>query len=769
MHRPVKYVEKALTYAAAAAWFVFARVNRIHPNPSFTPRWSDKPLLKSWQKSKPPLGWPRETDSLCPRCVPEIRKRILDGELPVDILKTQKVGEVKAQVIERDGKILMVKDCPIHGHFEDVMAVDSDFFSHLEKVFPGRDIAAHNDERLHHHGTSTIKHGRGSVLTIDLTNRCNMMCDPCFMDANQVGFVHELSWEDIKKLLDDAITIKPKRQMSVQFSGGEPTLSPYFIEAVRYARKVGYTSVQAATNGLEFAKSKEFCRQAAEAGLRYVYLQFDGIGNAPNSHRKVGNLFDVKLRAIENLYEAGVDIVPVTTIVNGINNEQVGRIIKFALDNPRVISFCSFQPVSFTGRDEAITDERRQAQRYTLSHLAHDVRSQTGLGEPARDWFPISFMGTFSDWADLVHGPNTDWGQLSCGCHPNCGVGFAVMVDKQTKEAAPIGQFLNLDRLATDVQKINDAARGKFLSTLGMVLAIMRNFDPFQTSTHFSIFSMLKKFDKGFGVSAKARSGGYGKVTGDRTREDIERRRQDRWNVLFIAGMWFQDLFNYDFRRTEQCIIPYATQEGEISFCAYNTGIGWRNIIEKMHMSATLSKWYAEHGRHEIFAGGKKVEIEPVMDDLKSLQLNRDLITEEEQHDLDALGIAKNSREEKIRARDARLRGTAATGREAKPSSAAVEVQGFGPADQAVIREGAPAPARREPNYEEMMKLYRQHVLHEKTAGPDFVPLTSIGPSSGNGKNGNGHGNGNGNGDGLDVTEITEKETTEKSEEVFTD
>ena len=73
--------------------------------------------------------------------------------------------------------------------------------------------------------------------------------------------------------------------------------------------------------------------------------------------------------------------------------------------------------------------------------------------------------------------------------------------------------------------------------------------------------------------------------------------------------MWFQDLFNYDFRRTERCIIPYATQEGEISFCAYNTGIGWRNIIEKMHMTATLTKWYEEHGRHEIFAGGKKVAL----------------------------------------------------------------------------------------------------------------------------------------------------------------
>ena len=431
----------------------------------------------------------------------------------------------------------------------------------------------------------------------------------------------------------------------MQFSGGEPTLSPYFLEAVAYARKVGYNSVQAATNGIEFAKSLEFCQKAAAAGLRYAYLQFDGIGNAANSHRRVGNLFVVKLQAIENLHKAGVEIVPVTTIVNGINNEQVGRIVKFALDNPKRMSFCSFQPVSFTGRDEAITDERRAAQRYTLSDLAHDVKKQTGLGEPARDWFPLSFMSTFCDWADLVHGPKSEWGQLSCGCHPNCGVGMAIMVDKETKEAVPMTAFFNADRLAKDVAKINDAARGKFLSSLGMALTITRNYNPFAAPKHFTLWAMLKKMDKSFGVTGRD----YGKVTGDRTIEDIERRRRDRWNVLFIAGMWFQDLFNYDFRRTEQCIIPYATQEGEISFCAYNTGVGWRQIIEKMHMTATLTKWYDERGRHEIFAGNKSV---PIGAPQHSLVLKNELVTVEEQHDLETLGIAKNAREEKARARD---------------------------------------------------------------------------------------------------------------------
>ena len=96
MHAPIKYAEKALSLAANGAWHVFSRVNAIAPNDSFTPKWSDKPLQKSYQKTKPPLGWPRETDSLCPTCVREARQAILDGKKPVDILLNEKVGEIKA-------------------------------------------------------------------------------------------------------------------------------------------------------------------------------------------------------------------------------------------------------------------------------------------------------------------------------------------------------------------------------------------------------------------------------------------------------------------------------------------------------------------------------------------------------------------------------------------------------------------------------------------------------------------------------------------------
>jgi hypothetical protein len=147
--------------------------------------------------------------------------------------------------------------------------------------------------------------------------------------------------------------------------------------------------------------------------------------------------------------------------------------------------------------------------------------------------------------------------------------------------------------------------------------------------------------------------------------------------------MWFQDLFNYDFRRTERCIIPYATQEGEISFCAYNTGVGWRNIIEKMHMTATLTKWYEEHGRHEIFAGNKAVGLDTTA---HTLNLDAEAVGKGKQTDLDEKGIAKNAREEKLRARKAQQENQRMAEmyrqvvlKEAKPEIATgLQIQGLG-------------------------------------------------------------------------------------------
>ena len=593
-------LQRALSTTARHLWPVIRRLNRAIERPAPQPSWAPAPLPKRRERSFPQLGFPRETDSLCPRCVKEVRSDVLSGKTDLRTLIDGRPGEIRAHIVEevRDGRptILMKKECSTHGVFEDVMAIDAEFLRRIERLYPGRDFLAPLT-KLREHGSSSIKYGRGSVLTVDLTNRCNMMCDPCFMDANQVGFVHELEWDDIAKILDDALTVQPRRQMSIQFSGGEPTLSPHFLRAIRYAREKGFFAVQCATNGIRFAQEPDFAREAKAAGLRMAYLQFDGVGNEVNSHRKVGNLFDVKVRAIENLHAAGIDVILVVTVVNGVNDHEVGRIVDFAIENADKVTVVSFQPVSFTGRDEDISDEQRARQRYTLSHLAHDIKAQTGVTEPLRDWFPLSAMGPFSDLTDHLLGERADWGSMKCGCHPNCGVGTVLFVNKKTKQAVPLTQFLDLEALLSDLQDITDAARGRTLTLAELAIALLKNFDADASPVTFP--TLLKQF--------LSQTGARGKKIGEHESDAGE----FEWRVLFVAGMWFQDLYNYDFRRTEMCIIPYGTQMGEISFCAYNTGIGWRQVIEKMKATASVAEWNRTRGRHPVYAKNQALPLSP--------------------------------------------------------------------------------------------------------------------------------------------------------------
>ncbi|MCL2450853.1 MAG: radical SAM protein, partial [Polyangiaceae bacterium] len=332
-----------------------------------------------------------------------------------------------------------------------------------------------------------------------------------------------------------------------------------------------------------------------------AYLQFDGVGEEANAHRKVGNLFEVKLRAIENLHAAGIDVVLVVTVVRGVNDDQVGRVVRFAIENADKITVVSFQPVSFTGRDEDITEAERTAKRYTLSHLVHDLHDQLGATEPLRDWFPLSAMGPFGDLTDLLLSERSDWGALQCGCHPNCGIGTALLVHKETKQMVPLTEVLDLEGLLSDIREITDAAQSRALTIAELLVALCRRFRGEAAPRGFGLSTLFRQFLSQTGAR------------GDRIGAYASDAHEFSWRILFVAGMWFQDLFNYDFRRTEMCVIPYGTQEGEISFCAYNTGVGWRQIVEKMHATATVADWYKTRGRHAIYAKNQALPLHPAL------------------------------------------------------------------------------------------------------------------------------------------------------------
>ncbi len=224
-----------------------------------------------------------------------------------------------------------------------------------------------------------------------------------------------------------------------------------------------------------------------------------------------------------------------------------------------------------------------------------DSRATTrGRSTSYRDWYPLGSLGAFTWLADHLRGPDTAFGGLNCSCHPNCGASAILVVNWQTRSWTPLTAFFDVEGFLRDTNVITDTARGRSLSKIQALLAFIRNLNPAS--------------DAG---GALAREVPEARQPEDGRARSSSSREEDEWNIVWVGGMWFQDLWTYDFRRTEMCVIPYATQEGEISFCAYNTGVGWRKIVENMHMVATTRDWFQSRGRHSIYAGNRTMPLGP--------------------------------------------------------------------------------------------------------------------------------------------------------------
>src|SRR5437773_10899133 len=145
-------------------WKAFQAINRRLPEGELpSPKWAPGKMLKSYERSAPTLGFPRVTDSLCPRCVPEVRNALIKGEMDITTLISGNPGEVKAHILEENGRVLMLKVCDKHGPFEDTLSTNLEFTRRIAGLFFGRDFKCSEDKEVHRHGTSTIKFGRGAV------------------------------------------------------------------------------------------------------------------------------------------------------------------------------------------------------------------------------------------------------------------------------------------------------------------------------------------------------------------------------------------------------------------------------------------------------------------------------------------------------------------------------------------------------------------------------------------------------------------------------
>ena len=595
-----------------AAWSFARNIDSILPHGKLPqPSWAPSPLPRSSERVLMPTGVPRRTLSLCPNCNRESVEAVTRGEASLADFR-DRPGIIEAEIVEEAGSILMRKACEKHGPFQDVLSNHPVFFKRMESLGFGKDFNCAGDETVHNHGANSIKTGRGTYLIVDLTNRCNMFCSPCYMDANAASYVHELDMQDVTALFERATSFKPQREINVLFSGGEATLSPIFLDAVRHAKSKGFHRLHVATNGIRFAQEKDFALKAKMAGLHAVYLQFDGVTEEKNSHRGIGNYMDMKRRALDNIAAAGMKTTLQVTVENGLNNDGVGDIIRFVADRVEKIHGIIFQPIMFCGRDEDISADERYARRYPVSQIAYDLQAQTSFGwEPMRDWFPVSAYAVFANLCDVLH-PEAALGSLFCDIHPNQGIFSPILIDSSTGEIVPVAEFFNVEQFLRDVVDITDLGRGPAITKAMVAISAVRNFDRTMAPADFGLDQLRRLLVDCF----------YRVAGSDPRWSERAYSYADSWKLVMITPMSFQDLYNYDLATMSDSKTPVATQEGEITFCAYNGG-RWRKIVEHLHQTASLAEWNRTHGRHPIYAKGKEVDLGAAKRELVQIEKQR--------------------------------------------------------------------------------------------------------------------------------------------------
>jgi len=510
------------------------------------------------RESAVPAGLPKKTESLCPECL----------------------AVIPATLVEDAGKVVMQKACPDHGSFRDIVWSDVEMFLRVEKwAKDGVGVQNPAIEKAKQCpfdcGLCDLHLSHTGLANVDLTNRCNLRCPICFANANAAGYVFEPDYDTVVKMLKVVRAERPVPCPAVQFSGGEPTIHPRFIDIIAAARELGFAQVQAATNGIKFAESIEFCQKVSDAGLNTLYLQFDGLRPEIYKRARGRDLLDVKKKVIENFRKVThhSSIVFVPTIVKGVNDDQVWPILHYALENMDVVRGVNFQPVAFTGR---CTSEELEKGRYTLPDLAKDMERQSGGKIRTTDWYPVPTVAAISELWQALYGDR----KVTLTTHVHCGIATYMFV-KDPDNIIPVTRFVDVEPLFEEMYDLARDVEGKKVKAFSKVKA----------------FNLLKKHLKKDqipdGMSSVQFLRSLRGVLSEETKSELARFS---WQMMYVGAMHFMDSYNYDIERVKRCMIHYTTPDGKIiPFCAYNSGPVYRTEVEKK-FSVPLDEWRKRHG-----------------------------------------------------------------------------------------------------------------------------------------------------------------------------
>jgi len=539
--------------------------------------------IKTTQEFGAPRGLPRKTASICPEC-----KKVIPAVVKV-----------------KDNKVIMEKTCKEHGYFWDIISNDVELYLNMEqyardgvgfdnpyyKTFKGCPTTC---GMCDHHKSHT------GLALVDLTNRCNLKCPVCFANANAAGYVYEPTFEQISFMLKTLREQKPVGAVAVQFSGGEPTVSPNFLKACNEAYKLGFSQIQVATNGIRFASSIDFVEAAMLNHLNTIYLQFDGVDDSIYMETRGVPLFKIKQKVIENVRalnkkyantkQKAPTIVLVPTLVGGYNEHQIVPIMNYAIENNDVVKGVNFQPVALTAR---VPDKDRFAMRFTQSDLVR-ILVDGGLFEKS-DFFPVPSVAPISELVSILTGKP----KLTLTTHPGCGLGTFAFVNNKDKTLIPLPRFMDVKGFFT---RVNEIIEGYKDSKIQRVRTAIDSYKLKNDIARYFDFSKAPDFinkNNVIDMISRIFSEGNKKPVADFA-----------WSTLFVGAMHFQDAYDYDIQRLMRCDIHYTVPDGRIiPFCSYNSGPTYRESVEKQ-FSVSVEAWKEKKaGKKDISSIGVNGEV----------------------------------------------------------------------------------------------------------------------------------------------------------------
>ena len=465
----------------------------------------------------------RRTRSICPECM-----KVLDAEIFVD----------------QDNKVKISKTCDIHGQFVDTYTFSNPELYKWAEKYAQDGIPIENPRTEIKDGCPfdcglCPNHKSHTVLAIiDVTNRCNLKCPICFANAATAGYIYEPSQGDISKIIENLRSNCPIPPPALQFSGGEPTMREDLPRLIESAKRQGFRHVEVNTNGLRLAKEIGFFKELIDSGMDTTYLQFDGLDDSIYEKTRGLPLLNTKMSVIENARKLGFQsIVLVVTLVKGVNDHQLGEIVRFALENSDVIRCVNVQPVSITGR---IDSKARDAMRINTTDFMELLQQQMLDMIKVSDFFPVPSVIPMAKAVGKLRSRK----YVLFSTMPWCGV--ATFMVKAKDQWVPITQLVDIDKFFKTMDNVyHDLDEGHNIRAKIQILTALRHVKA----------SFIKEV-----LWPILKTGSY---------EALGRFMR---RVVMIGCMHFMDPYNFDLQRLERCVIHYGLPDGTIRpFCSVNT------------------------------------------------------------------------------------------------------------------------------------------------------------------------------------------------------